>query len=58
MFSQKEAKNVLIFHMHGGGFVAQTSKAHLMYLRDYASSIDVPILSVDYSLAPDFPYPR
>ena len=38
--------------------MAQTSKAHLMYLRDYASSLDIPIVSVDYSLSPDYPYPR
>jgi len=52
-----ELSDALIFHAHGGGFVAQTSKAHLNYLRDYASSVEVPILSIDYSLAPEFPYP-
>ena len=42
-----------------GGFVAQTSKAHLNYLRDYISSLEYAILlSVDYSLSPDVPFPR
>lgn len=48
----------LIVHCHGGGFVAQSSKSHDGYLRDWAKDLDVPILCVDYSLAPEAPYPR
>lgn len=48
----------LIFHCHGGGFVAQSSKSHELYLRDWAMALDVPILSIDYSLAPGAPFPR
>uniref|UniRef100_A0A8D8DN94 Hormone-sensitive lipase n=2 Tax=Culex pipiens TaxID=7175 RepID=A0A8D8DN94_CULPI len=48
----------LIFHCHGGGFVAQSSKSHESYLREWAVSLNVPILSIDYSLAPEFPFPR
>ncbi|XP_018571617.1 hormone-sensitive lipase isoform X2 [Anoplophora glabripennis] len=51
------AKGLLI-HCHGGGFVAQSSKSHDGYLRDWAKDLDVPILCVDYSLAPEAPYPR
>ncbi|XP_057329684.1 hormone-sensitive lipase [Microplitis mediator] len=50
--------DVLLFHCHGGGFVAQTSKSHELYLRNWAIELDVPLLSVDYSLAPEAPYPR
>ncbi|XP_035689484.1 hormone-sensitive lipase-like isoform X1 [Branchiostoma floridae] len=50
--------DALIIHIHGGGFVAQSSKSHEMYLRTWAKDIDVPILSVDYSLAPAHPFPR
>lgn len=42
----------LIFHCHGGGFVAQSSKSHEIYLREWAAKLNVPILSIDYSLAP------
>ena len=28
------------------------------YLRSWARELEVPILSVDYSLAPDYPFPR
>ncbi|RUS86042.1 hypothetical protein EGW08_006196, partial [Elysia chlorotica] len=48
----------LVVHFHGGGFVAQSSKSHEVYLRDWAVSLDCPILSVDYSLAPQAPFPR
>lgn len=48
----------ILFHCHGGGFVAQSSKSHELYLRDWAVSLDCPILSVDYSLAPEAPFPR
>lgn len=48
----------IIFHCHGGGFVAQSSKSHELYLRDWAVALDCPILSIDYSLAPEAPFPR
>ncbi|XP_051949553.1 hormone-sensitive lipase-like [Xyrauchen texanus] len=48
----------LLIHFHGGGFVAQTSKSHENYLKSWSKDLDVPILSVDYSLAPEAPFPR
>ncbi|XP_067874541.1 hormone-sensitive lipase isoform X2 [Heterodontus francisci] len=48
----------LIVHFHGGGFVAQTSKSHEPYLKNWAHELDSPILSIDYSLAPEAPFPR
>ncbi|XP_066589495.1 hormone-sensitive lipase [Prorops nasuta] len=48
----------LIIHTHGGGFVAQSSKSHEVYLRTWAIQLNIPILSIDYSLAPEAPYPR
>ncbi|XP_058447335.1 hormone-sensitive lipase isoform X2 [Malaya genurostris] len=48
----------LLFHCHGGGFVAQSSKSHESYLREWAVALNIPILSIDYSLAPEAPYPR
>lgn len=47
----------IIFHLHGGGFVSQTSLSHSTYLKQWAKEVGVPILSVDYSLAPEAPYP-
>ncbi|XP_072912105.1 hormone-sensitive lipase [Hemitrygon akajei] len=48
----------LIVHFHGGGFVAQTSKSHEPYLRSWSHELASPILSIDYSLAPEAPFPR
>nr|XP_055066054.1 hormone-sensitive lipase isoform X2 [Misgurnus anguillicaudatus] len=48
----------LLVHFHGGGFVAQTSKSHEPYLRGWSQDLNAPILSVDYSLAPEAPFPR
>uniref|UniRef100_A0A182VWX6 Hormone-sensitive lipase n=1 Tax=Anopheles minimus TaxID=112268 RepID=A0A182VWX6_9DIPT len=52
------ASRGLLFHCHGGGFVAQSSKSHESYLREWAVNLNVPILSIDYSLAPEAPFPR
>ncbi|XP_053345730.1 lipase, hormone-sensitive a [Clarias gariepinus] len=48
----------LLIHFHGGGFVAQTSKSHESYLKSWSKELNAPILSVDYSLAPEAPFPR
>lgn len=48
----------LIFHIHGGGFVACNSKLHELYLRQWAVSLNAPIFSVDYTLSPEAIYPR
>ncbi|XP_074652291.1 hormone-sensitive lipase-like [Tubulanus polymorphus] len=60
MFGHKSSppSPCLIIHCHGGGWVAQSSKSHETYLRHWAKDLKVPILSIDYSLAPQFPYPR
>lgn len=48
----------LIIHCHSGGYVALSSRSHLVYLKTWAKELGVPILSIDYSLAPEAPYPR
>ncbi|XP_033830916.1 lipase, hormone-sensitive a [Periophthalmus magnuspinnatus] len=48
----------LLIHFHGGGFVAQTSKSHENYLRNWSKELGVPVLSIDYSLSPEAPFPR
>ena len=50
--------DAIFFHMHGGGFIAQTSKSHQSYLRQWSRNLNMPIFSVDYSLAPQAPFPR
>eukprot|EP01063_Lacrimia_lanifica_P008292 TRINITY_DN15362_c0_g2_i2.p1 TRINITY_DN15362_c0_g2~~TRINITY_DN15362_c0_g2_i2.p1 ORF type:complete len:938 (+),score=326.71 TRINITY_DN15362_c0_g2_i2:51-2864(+) len=48
----------LIVHIHGGGFVAQSPRSHESYLRWWTKHLGVPILSIDYSLAPEAWFPR
>ncbi|GAB0494603.1 hypothetical protein MMPV_005897 [Pyropia vietnamensis] len=48
----------LILHIHGGGFISQSSLSHSVYLREWAAMLpDAVILSVDYSLAPEAQFP-
>ncbi|XP_061244370.1 hormone-sensitive lipase isoform X3 [Bos javanicus] len=55
---QSPRSRALVVHIHGGGFVAQTSKSHEPYLKSWAQELGAPILSIDYSLAPEAPFPR
>eukprot|EP01135_Chromosphaera_perkinsii_P009737 Nk52_evm2s1869 gene=Nk52_evmTU2s1869 len=48
----------LLLHFHGGGFIAQSSEAHQSYLKSWAKDLGCTVLSIDYSLAPEFPFPR
>lgn len=46
-----------MIHIHGGGFVAMSSSSHQNYTRKWANEIGIPIFSIDYRLAPEYPYP-
>src|SRR5690606_5103011 len=47
-----------IIHIHGGGFVSMSSSSHENYLRKWTNKLEVPIISIDYGLAPENPYPK
>ena len=47
-----------MLHVHGGGFVSQSSELHEIYLKPWCKELKIPIVSIDYSLAPEYPYPR
>lgn len=49
---------ITYYFTKGGAWSAQTSKAHVNYLREWVKKLDVPLLSIDYSLAPEAPFPR
>jgi acetyl esterase/lipase len=46
-----------ILHMHGGGFVIGTAKGSVRSLQELAQSLDCVIVTVDYRLAPETPFP-
>ena len=55
--SGPQLSGTLIFHIHGGGFVACSSFTHTMNTRVWATDADAPVLSVDYRLAPRVSFP-
>ena len=46
----KPKSRYLILQVHGGGFISQSSRAHLVYLKSICKGLRTPIVSVDYSL--------
>mgnify|MGYP000874372689 CR=1 FL=1 len=47
----------VVLHVHGGGFIGMSSYSHQIYTRKWANELKLPIFSVDYRKAPEFPYP-
>jgi triacylglycerol lipase len=47
----------LLYHVHGGGYVMGKPEIWRPALLALAASMDITIVSVDYRLAPEFPYP-
>lgn len=46
-----------IFHIHGGGFTASSAANSLPMMQELALELDVPIVTVDYRLAPETTWP-
>lgn len=59
VFSKKPdiGYNKVIFHIHGGGFISMSSASHQVYTNVWCKELQVPVISVDYRLAPEHPYP-
>ena len=51
-------KNTILIHIHGGGFIGSSTLIHEPYLRKWANNLGIPIIGVNYSLAPKYPYPE
>ena len=47
---------VMVF-FHGGGFVIGDIDTHEPYCAEVARQLDMPVISVDYRLAPEHPFP-
>ena len=46
-----------VIHMHGGGLIALSATIWIPSLSNFVSQTEVPILSIDYRLAPENPFP-
>lgn len=47
----------LLLFLHGGGFVIGDLDTHGPFCAELARAMDLPVLSVDYRLAPEHPWP-
>ncbi|KAL1921874.1 uncharacterized protein VTP21DRAFT_10516 [Calcarisporiella thermophila] len=55
--SRLQEKEEILLHIPGGGFVAMPPKCHSDYLSIWAKQLGVPIVSINYGKAPEYPYP-
>jgi acetyl esterase len=51
------ARSAGLLYLHGGGFVIGSSETHDRLTRELADGIGARVLSLDYALAPEHPYP-
>ena len=54
--AERDAGPVLVF-FHGGGFVLGDLETHEPFCAEIARRLDMPIVAVDYRLAPEHPWP-
>ncbi len=47
---------VMVFY-HGGGFVIGDLATHEPYCAEAARALDIPVIAIDYRLAPEHPFP-
>jgi acetyl esterase/lipase len=52
-----EGSSPVIIYFHGGGFVSDFRASELYFLSQWASATGLPIVYIDYSLAPENAYP-
>jgi acetyl esterase len=52
----RSAGPIMVF-FHGGGFVIGDLQTHGPYCAEVARQLDIPVVSVDYRLAPEHPFP-
>jgi acetyl esterase len=53
---EREAGPLLVF-FHGGGFVLGDLESHEPFCASVARQLDLPVVAVDYRLAPEHPFP-
>jgi acetyl esterase/lipase len=49
--------DTIVLHIHGGGFVAMSPTCHSDALTAYAKQTGLPIISINYKKAPEYPFP-
>ncbi len=54
--AERDAGPMVVF-FHGGGFVIGDLDTHASFCAEMARALDLPVLAVDYRLAPEHPWP-
>lgn len=54
---EQRGEGPLVLFFHGGGFVFGDLDSHDSFCRHLADRCDLPVLAVDYRLAPEHPFP-
>ena len=54
---ENREKGPAIIFYHGGGFVIGDLESHDPYCSEMAAQMDLPLIAVDYRLAPEAPFP-
>lgn len=49
--------DTIMIHMHGGGFIALSSRMMQSMTRRWANELKIPIFSIDYRKPPEHPFP-
>lgn len=59
LFDPRDAREpgTLVVYYHGGGFVIGDLDTHASFCAEMARTLDLPVVSVDYRLAPEAPWP-
>lgn len=53
----KETYDKIIIHVHGGAFIAMSTFTSQPSTRNYAIALNAFVFSIEYRLAPEYPYP-
>lgn len=53
----QDIERAIIVHIHGGGFVSQSSASHRLYLNKMVKNLNLMHFCIDYRLAPENMYP-
>ena len=55
--AERSAETPVIIFYHGGGFVIGDLESHHSFCTYIAREMDIPVIAVDYRLAPEAPFP-
>ena len=47
----------VLIHIHGGGFIAMSTRSHQTYLTKWANECKLVVFTIEYRLAPEHKFP-